>query len=133
MTSAGAPMVFVIDDDASLRTFIQVLLTWVGLRSESFRTAQSSRYVTGRPCWWMVESPPAQPAPWLRRVLISQRNRVKSSYHDKRLLSLTWNSAGFLPLVPQGLVPRIFGPLLATACLGCANSSSSGHSSDLFR
>jgi hypothetical protein len=69
MTSAGAPMVFVIDDDAALRTFIQVLLTLVGLRSESFRTAQSSRYVTGRPCWWMVESPPAQPAPWLHRVL----------------------------------------------------------------
>ncbi len=48
MTPAGAPMVFVIDDDAAVRTFIPGLLTLVGLRSESFGTAQSSRYVTGQ-------------------------------------------------------------------------------------
>jgi FixJ family two-component response regulator len=40
MTSAGAAMVFVIDDDASIRASIQGLLKSVGLRSEAFGTAQ---------------------------------------------------------------------------------------------
>src|SRR3979490_2596089 len=40
MTSAGVPMVFVIDDDAGVRASIQGLLKSVGLRSESFPTAQ---------------------------------------------------------------------------------------------
>jgi FixJ family two-component response regulator len=40
MTSAGAPMVFVIDDDAGVRTSIQGLLKSVGLRSEAFGTPQ---------------------------------------------------------------------------------------------
>ena len=40
MTSAGAPMVFVIDDDAGVRASIQGLLKSVGLRSETFGTAQ---------------------------------------------------------------------------------------------
>jgi len=40
MTSGGAPTVFVIDDDAAVRASIQGLLKSVGLRSESFGTAQ---------------------------------------------------------------------------------------------
>ena len=40
MTSAGAPTVFVIDDDAGVRASIQGLLKSVGLRSETFGTAQ---------------------------------------------------------------------------------------------
>jgi FixJ family two-component response regulator len=40
MTPAGSPMVFVIDDDAGVRASIQGLLKSVGLRSESFGTAQ---------------------------------------------------------------------------------------------
>ncbi len=40
MTSAGAPTVFVIDDDAAVRASIQGLLKSVGLRSEPFGTAQ---------------------------------------------------------------------------------------------
>jgi FixJ family two-component response regulator len=40
MTPAGAAMVFVIDDDASVRASIQGLLKSVGLRSEVFGTAQ---------------------------------------------------------------------------------------------
>jgi FixJ family two-component response regulator len=36
MTSAGAPTVFIIDDDADVRVSIQGLLKSVGLRSESF-------------------------------------------------------------------------------------------------
>jgi FixJ family two-component response regulator len=40
MTSAGAPTVFIIDDDASIRTSIQDLLESLGLRSESFETAE---------------------------------------------------------------------------------------------
>src|SRR3989442_7266511 len=40
MTPAGAPTVFVIDDDAAVRASIQGLLKSVGLPSESFRTAQ---------------------------------------------------------------------------------------------
>src|SRR5713226_5414599 len=40
MTPAGAPTVFVIDDDAAVRASIQGLLKSVGLRSESFGTAQ---------------------------------------------------------------------------------------------
>ena len=39
MTPAGAPTVFVIDDDAGVRASIQGLLKSVGLRSESFGTA----------------------------------------------------------------------------------------------
>src|SRR3984893_9045034 len=39
MTPAGAPTVFVIDDDAGVRASIEGLLKSVGLRSESFRTA----------------------------------------------------------------------------------------------
>src|SRR2546430_2075726 len=40
MTPAGAPTVFVIDDDAAVRASIQGLLKSVGLPSESFGTAQ---------------------------------------------------------------------------------------------
>ena len=40
MTPAVAPMVFVIDDDAAVRESIQGLLKSVGLRSDSFGTAQ---------------------------------------------------------------------------------------------
>ena len=40
MTSAGAPTVFIIDDDAAVRAAIQDLLDSCGLRSESFETAE---------------------------------------------------------------------------------------------
>ena len=40
MMPAGAPMVFVIDDDAGVRTSIQGLLKSVGLQSETFGTTQ---------------------------------------------------------------------------------------------
>ena len=40
MTAAGAPTVFVIDDDALVRASIQGLLKSVGLRSEAFGTAE---------------------------------------------------------------------------------------------
>ena len=40
MTPAGAPMVFVIDDDADVRASIQGLLKSAGLRSQSFGTAE---------------------------------------------------------------------------------------------
>src|SRR5712671_1482570 len=40
MTPAGVPIVFVIDDDAGVRASIQGLLKSVGLRSETFGTAQ---------------------------------------------------------------------------------------------
>src|SRR5258706_8424784 len=40
MTPAGAPMVFVIDDDALVRAAIQGMLRSVGLRSETFGTPQ---------------------------------------------------------------------------------------------
>jgi FixJ family two-component response regulator len=53
MTPAGAPMVFVIDDDAGVRASIQGLLKSVGLRSETFGTAQDflrSRRQDGPSC-----------------------------------------------------------------------------------
>jgi FixJ family two-component response regulator len=40
MMSAGAPTVFVIDDDAAVRASIQGLLKSVNLRSETFGTAE---------------------------------------------------------------------------------------------
>src|SRR5712672_3803368 len=40
MTPAGAPTVFVVDDDAGVRAAIQGLLKSVSLRSESFGTTQ---------------------------------------------------------------------------------------------
>src|SRR6267142_1658668 len=40
MTPGDAPTVFVIDDDAAVREAIQGLLKSVGLRSDSFGTAQ---------------------------------------------------------------------------------------------
>src|ERR1700681_4639434 len=40
MTAAGAPTVFIIDDDAGMRSAIQGLLKSVGLRSESFAKPQ---------------------------------------------------------------------------------------------
>ena len=40
MTPPGAPIVFIIDDDAGVRASIQGLLKSVGLRSESFGTPQ---------------------------------------------------------------------------------------------
>jgi FixJ family two-component response regulator len=53
MTHAAAPMVFVIDDDAAVRASIQGLLKSVGLRFESFGTAQeflSSKRPDGPSC-----------------------------------------------------------------------------------
>ena len=53
MTPAGAPMVFVIDDDAGVRAAIQGLLKSVGLRSESFGTPQEflrSKHPDGPSC-----------------------------------------------------------------------------------
>jgi FixJ family two-component response regulator len=40
MTVGGAPTVFIIDDDAAVRESVQDLLESVGLRSESFGTAE---------------------------------------------------------------------------------------------
>ena len=40
MTPAGAPIVFIVDDDAGVRASIQDLLESVGLRSVSFGTAE---------------------------------------------------------------------------------------------
>ena len=40
MTPAGAPTVFIIDDDAAVRASIQDLLESLGLRSEAFETAE---------------------------------------------------------------------------------------------
>jgi FixJ family two-component response regulator len=40
MTPAGAPTVFIIDDDAAVRVSIKDLLESLGLRSESFETAE---------------------------------------------------------------------------------------------
>ena len=40
MTPAGAPTVFVVDDDAGVRASIEGLLKSAGLRSESFGTAE---------------------------------------------------------------------------------------------
>jgi RNA polymerase sigma factor (sigma-70 family) len=40
MIPAGAPTVFIIDDDAAVRASIQDLLESLGLRSESFETAE---------------------------------------------------------------------------------------------
>ena len=40
MTPAGAPIVFIVDDDADVRASIQDLLESVGLRSVSFGTAE---------------------------------------------------------------------------------------------
>ncbi len=40
MTAAGAPTVFIIDDDAGMRAAIEGLLKSVGLRSESFAKPQ---------------------------------------------------------------------------------------------
>jgi FixJ family two-component response regulator len=53
MTPAAAATVFVIDDDAAVRASIQGLLKSVGLRSESFGTAQeflSSKRADGPSC-----------------------------------------------------------------------------------
>ena len=40
MKPASVPTVFIIDDDAGVRQSVQDLLESVGLRSESFATAQ---------------------------------------------------------------------------------------------
>ena len=40
MKSAGVPMVFIIDDDRSMRQAIQDLVESVGLRAEAFATGQ---------------------------------------------------------------------------------------------
>jgi FixJ family two-component response regulator len=48
MTAAGAPTVFVIDDDAGMRAAIEGLLKSVGLRSESFGNPQDFLQ-SGRP------------------------------------------------------------------------------------
>jgi FixJ family two-component response regulator len=40
MTTSGAPLVFIIDDDAGVRASIQGLLKSAGLRFESFETSQ---------------------------------------------------------------------------------------------
>ena len=47
MTLAGAPMVFIIDDDADVRESIQDLLESSGLRSEAPRRRKSSWEASG--------------------------------------------------------------------------------------
>src|ERR1700736_778418 len=57
MTPAGAPTVYVVDDDPSLRAALEGLLKSVGLRSESFGTAQeflSSKRADG-PCCLVLD------------------------------------------------------------------------------
>ena len=41
MTSWGGPTVFIIDDDVDVRSSIQGMLRAVGIRSESFETAEA--------------------------------------------------------------------------------------------
>jgi FixJ family two-component response regulator len=51
MKSAGVPMVFIIDDDRSMRQAIQDLVESVGLRAEAFTTGQDflRKQLTGNP------------------------------------------------------------------------------------
>jgi NAD(P)-dependent dehydrogenase (short-subunit alcohol dehydrogenase family) len=63
MTPAGAPTVFVIDADADADADAAVAV------AVEFLAAESGRYVTGQTLLVDGESPPARPAPWLRRVL----------------------------------------------------------------
>jgi hypothetical protein len=62
MTSPVAPTVFIVDDDAGVRTSIQDLLDSFGLRSEGFGTAE--RFLRGcyASCPTMSEYPPAAPS-----------------------------------------------------------------------
>src|ERR1700682_388031 len=57
MTPAGAPTVFVVDDDAAVRASIQGLLKSVGLRSVCFGTAQEflGRKRAGGPSWLVLD------------------------------------------------------------------------------
>jgi FixJ family two-component response regulator len=57
MTPAGVPTVFVLDDDAGVRAAIQGMLTSVGLRSETFGTAEEflRRKPSDGPCCLVLD------------------------------------------------------------------------------
>jgi FixJ family two-component response regulator len=72
MASKSAPTVFVIDDDVNVRSSIQGLLKAVGLRSESFETAEEflrRKEPDGPSCLVLDVSLPGVSGPELQRKL----------------------------------------------------------------
>jgi FixJ family two-component response regulator len=79
MTSRSTPTVFVIDDDADVRSSIQGLLKAAGLRSESFGTAEeflSSRVPDGPSCLVLDVSLPGVDGLELQRKLADAGFRI---------------------------------------------------------
>jgi FixJ family two-component response regulator len=79
MTSPSAPVVFVIDDDADVRTSIQGLLKAAGLRSESFGTAEEflrDKEPDGPSCLVLDVSLPGVSGLELQRKLVDAGVRI---------------------------------------------------------
>jgi FixJ family two-component response regulator len=77
--SPSTPTVFVIDDDVSVRASIQGLLKAVGLRSESFETAEeflSNKEPDGPSCLVLDVSLPGVSGPELQRKLADAGVRI---------------------------------------------------------
>jgi FixJ family two-component response regulator len=83
MTSRSAPTVFVVDDDANVRASIQGLLKAVGLRSETFGTAEEflrsflhAKEPGGPGCLVLDVSLPGVSGPELQRKLADSGVRI---------------------------------------------------------
>ena len=79
MTSRNTPTVFVIDDDADVRSSIQGLLKAAGLRSESFGTAEDflrSKVPDGPSCLVLDVSLPGVDGLELQRKLADAGFRI---------------------------------------------------------
>jgi FixJ family two-component response regulator len=79
MTSRNAPTVFVIDDDADVRSSIESLLKAVGIRSESFETAEEflrKEETDGPSCLVLDVSLPGVSGLELQRTLVEAGVRI---------------------------------------------------------
>jgi len=120
MTPAGAPTVFVIDDDAGVRASIQGLLKSVGLRSETFGTAQSSYAASGRTVQAALVS--RRETSWSQRPGLSSANWPTRRPNTHYLRHRSWRYSLTVRAMKSGAVEFLTQALPGPGLAGCDSS-----------